>query len=345
MPPLLQLGLQAPTFNHSNAGRRYASHVVASISKPASERTWRLSVELPIGKPKASEQQLLASSAFFAQVQPDLPFATSWQGILKSIGRSPSPADQQVEPVPCPEGRHNVLTVGAQMRSEQEVAARMRWATGGAAAAAGGAQPPADALLCVSGSHPARLLPFVTRFYQSTPQLLRLAQQLQATGEVAPSTQLWATANPNLETSAAYLEAKVEAGAQVILTQPPLVWSAFERWAEDADKRGLLGRTQVLVGAPMLTSPGSVGFWMALCRLNPGEREAQQLLEGFQGAEGEGKEALQRYADQWTEQLVDKVQEIPGMQGLHVMPVTGAGARQALRVLHKLQLGQTAASS
>ena len=81
---------------------------------------------------------------------------------------------------------------------------------------------------------------------------------------------------------------QVEAGAQCVLTQPPFDMAAFERWAADADKRGLLGchseeapapsessyagiaappphgRVRLLVGAPMLTSAANLAFWLSL---------------------------------------------------------------------------------
>lgn len=56
------------------------------------------------------------------------------------------------------------------------------------------------------------------------------------------------------------------AGAEVILTQPPLDWNAFERWMEDARKRGLHTAARLLIGFPLLSSAGNVAFWAALCQ-------------------------------------------------------------------------------
>lgn len=58
---------------------------------------------------------------------------------------------------------------------------------------------------------------------------------------------------------------QVAAGAQVILTQPPLDWPAFERWMEDARRRGLHTAARLLVGFPCLSSAANCGFWLALC--------------------------------------------------------------------------------
>jgi 5,10-methylenetetrahydrofolate reductase len=58
---------------------------------------------------------------------------------------------------------------------------------------------------------------------------------------------------------------QVAAGAQVILTQPPLDWPAFERWIEDARQRGLHEAARLLIGFPCLSSASNCGFWLALC--------------------------------------------------------------------------------
>lgn len=58
---------------------------------------------------------------------------------------------------------------------------------------------------------------------------------------------------------------QVAAGAQVILTQPPLDWPAFELWMEDARRRGLHTTARLLVGFPCLSSASNAGFWLALC--------------------------------------------------------------------------------
>lgn len=58
---------------------------------------------------------------------------------------------------------------------------------------------------------------------------------------------------------------QVAAGAQVILTQPPLDWPAFERWMDDARRRGLHEAARLLIGFPCLSSSSNCGFWLALC--------------------------------------------------------------------------------
>lgn len=58
---------------------------------------------------------------------------------------------------------------------------------------------------------------------------------MRAEGTLPASLALWCVDNPLLQ-NGARLEAKAEAGAQVVLTQPPLLWAAFERWAADVQR-------------------------------------------------------------------------------------------------------------
>lgn len=59
---------------------------------------------------------------------------------------------------------------------------------------------------------------------------------------------------------------QIDAGAEVILTQPPLDWEAFESWMSDARNRGLHTAARLLIGFPCLSSAGNVAFWAALCQ-------------------------------------------------------------------------------
>jgi hypothetical protein len=58
---------------------------------------------------------------------------------------------------------------------------------------------------------------------------------------------------------------QVAAGAQVLLTQPPLDWPAFQRWMTDAVDRGLHEQAHLVIGYPCLSGAANVTFWGALC--------------------------------------------------------------------------------
>lgn len=59
---------------------------------------------------------------------------------------------------------------------------------------------------------------------------------------------------------------QIAAGAEVILTQPPMDWGAFEAWMDDAHARGLHTAARLVVGFPCISSAGNVAFWAALCQ-------------------------------------------------------------------------------
>ncbi|CAB1121101.1 unnamed protein product [Ectocarpus sp. CCAP 1310/34] len=103
---------------------------------------------------------------------------------------------------------------------------------------------PADALLLVSGSHPGRRLPFAKSFLMDVYDELRLATSMRNSGHLPKGLALWAVANPLTEVDEAGIDRvrkKVELGAEVILTQPPLAWELFERWLQGVHTSGALG--------------------------------------------------------------------------------------------------------
>ena len=132
---------------------------------------------------------------------------------------------------------------------------------------------PADGLLLVSGSHPARGALRWTGMLRDSRAGLKEAAALKRQGLLPQSTALWAVVNP-LTDAAASLERKarklshahaasalhglcgaltaasgtwghcdmcmlvgqVAAGAEAILTQPPLLWHRFESWYEGVER-------------------------------------------------------------------------------------------------------------
>ncbi|EFJ49424.1 hypothetical protein VOLCADRAFT_117216, partial [Volvox carteri f. nagariensis] len=175
-----------------------------------------LSLERGIGKAYGAEAELQATGAFCAEVFPDLPIATTWQNLAKALrgglnatDSANSTADHSAPAVThytTRPGALKVVTAAANLRSEYDIERRLVATAGDGAVFAGGQR--ADALLCVSGSHPVRSLPLVSRFLYSSLDTLRLAQRLRRRGYLPPDTQLWVVANPNTEPSAALLEAK-----------------------------------------------------------------------------------------------------------------------------------------
>eukprot|EP00775_Hariotina_reticulata_P012716 gene12716-12846_t len=111
-----------------------------------------------------------------------------------------------------------------------------------------------------------RQIPLMRNMLPGAVKMLRHASQLKQQGVLPSHVALWAVANPIIEQDASYTEQKIAAGAEVILTQPPLDWGAFERWMADAEARGLPSVAQLLIGFPCLSGSANAAFWAALCQ-------------------------------------------------------------------------------
>ncbi|CAM9546248.1 unnamed protein product, partial [Laminaria digitata] len=156
-------------------------------------------------------------------------------------------------------GRYVVRSVPVQTSRKENLRHRLAAAAGvdsegvvltGAGAGTGdggaGTGRPADALLLLSGSHPGRRLPFAKRFLPDVYDELRLATSMRNSGHLPKDLAFWAVANPLTEAGEAGVDGirrKVDLGAEVILTQPPLAWKPFERWLQGVTASGALEGT------------------------------------------------------------------------------------------------------
>lgn len=129
---------------------------------------------------------------------------------------------------------------------------------------------------------------------------------MRAAGDIPRATSLWAVANPVTERDAARAAEKVDAGAEVLLTQPPLDWENFEAWWDDAERRGVLSAAKVLVGFPALSSSANAAFWLALAG---GARSAgaRAVVRAFADAEARGKGAAAAFAADYSERQLQQV--------------------------------------
>lgn len=191
-----------------------------------------------------------------------------------------------------------------------------------------------------SHSHP----PY--RWLQDSFDLLLMASAMREQGYLPPGLSLWAVENPMLAPTAR-LQQKVDAGAEVVVTQPPLLWDRAQRWAEVADERlvtrnakacgggqghsffcracpfkagcsghrppldrvHLLAATlsQLVVGLPIIPSVGNLDFWLRLCNVRD-LPEAQYLLSSFPQGGGTASCASHEAAVRaWNADFISKV--------------------------------------
>ncbi|KAG1671159.1 hypothetical protein FOA52_005413 [Chlamydomonas sp. UWO 241] len=320
----------------------YSSAAAASSSEASTSSSVAqpmLTLERAILGSAGNDTELASCGLFAGEVFPDLPIATTWEGLRKAVLGSFRTGD--VRPGHDAEERAvcamKVSTVGVNLRSMREVEHRVRSCAshdhfGDVTAREDGRAPQqqAGALLFVSGTHPVRSLPGVKSLLHTSIDALKLASELRAKGDIPEATQLWCVANPNTERDASLLEAKIAAGATVVLTQPPLDFEAFEAWMGDARARGLTSKARVLCGAPMLSSPANVAFWIALADCGSCVA-ARQLLADFQAGTTSGdKASALAFVRRYNEAAVARALSTPGVAGLHVMPLTGPARRLAL---------------
>ena len=156
----------APEAAHSGGGSAAGEPAACSLQQLFRGGRPVLCLERAVGDRAGVDEELWGSGQFSAQVYPDLPVATSWRDLLRLAGggAGAAPGGGRAAGSAPPDERWLVQTVAAQCRS----AGQLRLLTLEAAGvdAEGEAVPGArgaDALLFVSGSHPARSLPGVSK--------------------------------------------------------------------------------------------------------------------------------------------------------------------------------------
>lgn len=300
--------LSAPTCVHRQfwSTARPASAAQAARQSPPRPvgSTPLLCLERAVGPRSGADAALWESGAFQAQVYPDLPAASSWGGILerglRHVGQprgdgAPAAADH-TSPLDDDDPRFTVTTVAAQCRSREQLRTRMT-----AAARSGAA-----ALLLVSGSHPARHLPFADRLLQNSVVMLRDALTMRQQGMLPPELSLWAVENPGDQLHR--LLRKADAGAEVVLTQPPFFAARSLRWFEDAAQAGVGDSLRIVPGVPMASSRANLDFWLQLAGVR-GDPEASQVLDSFptQGTGAHAAADFQLAVRQWNADFIAKV--------------------------------------
>lgn len=333
-------------------------HVAAAPSSPPSPPS-------PPPSRSSSDASLWQTGAFACEVYPDLPVAASWRGLLRAASgglldsqvdaaagdapgggrrRRRAPAEEEHEDppsAPLPPPSFVVRTVAAQVRGPAAVAARIQRAAGVGpggepllGAAAGAQQHAPDALLLVSGGHPARSLWRPT----DSLRMLEAARDLRERGLIPSGIELWGVANPLTERPERAAVEKAAAGADALVTQPPLSGTAWLRWWDGVQLISSSGSSPsvppVVGGLALPHSAGALRFWVALCGAGGVEGIDEEVAAfaasaSSPAAQREHALALARRALSLYESLGD------GLAGIHVMPVTSSGRDIARELLEE----------
>ena len=164
-----------------------------------------------MGDRRDADAQLWRSGAFKAQIFPDLPIVGAWSGAFSkgSAVDAPPPAALSAG------NGFTVQTVAAQCRTAGHIKDIMM-----------SVSSKADAMLLVSGSHPLRRLPGAQLVLPSSFSMLKMASQLRQQGYLPASLSLLGCGESQRCASGSF-SAK-GAGAEVIVTQPPILWDTFD---------------------------------------------------------------------------------------------------------------------
>ncbi|MCY3735957.1 MAG: hypothetical protein OXG13_06115 [Gemmatimonadaceae bacterium] len=219
------------------------------------------------------------------------------------------------------ETREPVVTISAGTRTRSTVEARILRAVGGGARGLlvlSGGDLVRRGLATVPGG--ASLLPM------DAFRTLELVRRLRESGQLPPELPVWAVENPlvgRVEARVDRLARKIDAGAEAILLQPPLLWERHEAWWERAHARGLTS-TPLVVGVPVIGSAAMLRFWLFLIGCGTRSPEARALLGEYRAAEGDlDEEEFTAFKRRWSADLIGRIRRLPGAAGIHLMPISG----------------------
>lgn len=287
-----------------------------------------LTVERWVGLGLNKDAELWNASLFRYAVYPDLPPVQSIRGFRDLVktaraaiqGPTFPPHFTATTGVPD-SGAHIVRTVALQLRGEKEVKARIAAAAG---VDSNGNHLPnverASAVMILAGGHPLRSWSIIPKY--DVLDALRMAEVMIKSGQLPPNLSLWSVSNPmaaNTSRELDRLEQKIAAGARVILLQPPLLWDRWEHWLDEAKKRGITKTSALVVGLPIVGTPGELLLWRKLCGLS----EATQILKDERAA------AFEQQYREWLAESISKLKASEGVSGIHVMALSEKAQRLA----------------
>jgi 5,10-methylenetetrahydrofolate reductase len=181
-------------------------------------------------------------------------------------------------------------------------------------------------------------------------RMLEIATSMRREGDIPDHVKFAVVANPNTEkVSAEYLEQKVDAGAELVITQPFFDFERCHEWVESAKRRGILtapsssslqfssgsnaSSASLVIGACAPSSRKDVEFWAKLvygddqfANILSSSSPIAKLAREYEEKEKEMTTALYR---DWIFERCE-LQAVaalgnPESAGVHFMPVTRIG--------------------
>ena len=281
--------------------KRHQNRFFSAIDCSEDRQYPTLSLERSIGDKAGSDLDLWRSGRFDASVYPDLPIIG--QNLNKSIERSIREIQCEEKPGKVPFWA--VRTVAAQTLGQEGIIDNIRHA--GNLVQYERNDECKGALLMVSGGHPGRKLPGLNKNVKDSVYMLEQAKKLRLQGDISSEVALWAVCNPGID-SVELLERKVEAGAELFLTQPPFLHESCDEWFETVKER-VVPNVPILAGVPMISSYKNLLFWIGLCGLDRSNREVKALEDSFPKCKSKasGQSGLSQEILDWNLVFMTKV--------------------------------------
>lgn len=286
-----------------------------------------VTLERRIGDKIGTDEALFEQGNFDGSVYPDLPDIGPEidHGIEDSIRRRVQGRSAR--------GGLIVRTVAAQSLDAERITRKIEVAGN----LFRGSEGVRGALLCVSGGDRGRKSR--KSELKDSQFILEKATSMRSRGEIPSHVDLWAVANP-MQDSVDSFRWKVDAGARCFLTQPPFLAGRSQAWFEQVGgtEQARDGNIGMLVGIPIITSGKNLAFWFDLCGVSD-LAETKPLLTSFPGEAftdpGAGSENLDAVIEWNVSFIRDVASRMPGVMGMHVMPVTASGLRMMRQVMER----------
>lgn len=186
-------------------------------------------------------------------------------------------------------------------------------------------------ILCLSGDHqtfgPGPMAP-PNQFDMDAVQVLWMLRRMRDDGiyldgrkiKKPPMFFLGAAGSPfgaPPKYEAIRAEKKINAGAQFIQTQPIFDHDGFLDWLEALDKRNLLDKVYILPGLIPLKNARAAHF---MADVVPGVRVPAEIVNRMDAA-GDDKEKQSETGVEIALEMIEKLQNTPGINGMHIMAV------------------------
>jgi 5,10-methylenetetrahydrofolate reductase len=271
-------------------------------------------------------------------------------GVVDQVVHPDDPSPSAVDNLPfAGQIPNSVITIAANDRDEAVILNRIQEAV----------KAKVIGLMIVSGNLYVRLQRSFFKMGIKLPmdslKILALIKNLKDSHEIPMDLNVIVAGNPNglrSRNDIDHLKEKHKRGAKTVLTQPPFFWGRTMNWLKMAEKEGLTTSMDIYMGIPLITTVKNLWIWLFVAArlgiwnpqawiffiwfLHGGAKESfnsnMDSNRGFFWSFWEAskffipfvsydKEAMARFGQKWSLDLLSRARELKGLAGVHLMPI------------------------